>query len=204
MGTQDDCPGAGVPHERSAGRDLVEGRLAPILEALLLVVDEPVSDVLLAQITERPRAEVAAVLTGLAQQYTEQRRGFELRESAHGWRLYTRECYASYVERFVSDGQHTRLTQAALETLAVVAYRQPVSRSRVSGIRGVNCDGVMRTLMTRGLIVECGIEQGTGAHLYQITDLTLEKLGIDSIDELPPIAPLLPEMDTLDDVIDRA
>jgi segregation and condensation protein B len=188
----------------NAGRDLVEARLAPILEALLLVVDEPVSEVLLAQITERPKAEVGSVLTGLAQQYTEQGRGFELRESAHGWRLYTRERYAPYVERFVADGQHTRLTQAALETLAVVAYRQPVSRPAVAGIRGVNCDGVMRTLVTRGLITECGTEQGTGAHLYRTTDLTLEKLGISNIDELPPIAPLLPEMDTLDDVIDRA
>lgn len=185
-------------------RDLVETRLAPILEALLLVVDEPVSDVVLAQITERPRAEVAQALAGLARQYTEQQRGIELRESALGWRLYTRERYAPYVERFVSDAQHTRLTQAALETLAVVAYRQPVSRSKVSGVRGVNCDGVMRTLVARGLVAECGVEQGTGAYLYRTTDLVLEKLGISSIDELPPIGPLLPEMDTLDDVIDRA
>ncbi|MGH3545461.1 MAG: SMC-Scp complex subunit ScpB [Mycobacteriales bacterium] len=181
-----------------------EESLAPILEAILLVVDEPVSDVMLAQITERPTAEVAAVLAGLARQYAEHERGFELRSSAQGWRLYSRERYAPYVERFIADGQHTRLTQAALETLAVVAYRQPVSRSAVSGIRGVNCDGVMRTLVTRGLVAECDIEQGTGAHLYQTTGLTLEKLGISSIDELPPIAPLLPEMDTLDDVIDRA
>ncbi len=185
-------------------RDLVETRLAPILEALLLVVDEPVSDVVLAQITERPRAEVAQALAGLARQYTEQQRGIELRESALGWRLYTRERYAPYVERFVSDAQHTRLTQAALETLAVVAYRQPVSRSKVSGVRGVDCDGVMRTLVARGLVAECGVEQGTGAYLYRTTDLVLEKLGISSIDELPPIGPLLPEMDTLDDVIDRA
>lgn len=178
--------------------------LAPILEALLLVVDEPVDDVTLAQITERPTAEIAATLAELATQYHEDQRGFELRQSAAGWRFYTRERYAPYVERFIADGQHTRLTQAALETLAVVAYRQPVSRSKISGIRGVNCDGVMRTLVTRGLVVDCGVEQGTGAHLYQITGLTLEKLGISSIDELPPIAPLLPEMDTLDDVIDRA
>lgn len=178
--------------------------LGPILEALLLVVDEPVTDVVLAQITERPLAEVAEILSRLAAEYTEQGRGFELRSTTNGWRLYTRQEYAAYVEKFVSDGQNARLTQAALETLAVVAYRQPVSRSKVSGIRGVNCDGVMRTLVSRGLLAECGVEQGTGAHLYATTDMLLEKLGINSLAELPPIAPLLPDMDALDDVVDRA
>lgn len=184
--------------------DIAEMRLASILEALLLVVDEPVTDVVLAQITECPQTHVVEALADLARQYTEQGRGFQLRKTADGWRFYTRLEYAPYVERFISDGQHTRLTQAALETLAVVAYRQPVSRSKVSGIRGVNCDGVMRTLVTRGLVAECGIEPSSGAHLYRTTELVLEKLGIDSLDELPPIAPLLPDMDALDDVIDRA
>ncbi len=105
------------------------------------------------------------------------------------------------MERFVLDGQQARLTQAALETLAVVAYRQPTTRSRISAIRGVNCDGVIRTLASRGLVEECGVEPETGAHLYRTTVLFLEKLGVGSIDELPPIAPLLPEMDSLDDVI---
>ena len=112
---------------------------------------------------------------------------------AGGWRFYTRGAYASYVERFVLDGQQIRLTQAALETLAVVAYKQPVSRSRVAAIRGVNCDGVMKTLVTRGLVEECGTEPETGAHLYRTTRLFLEKLGINSVDDLPPLAPFLPD-----------
>src|SRR6266702_5150619 len=110
------------------------------LEAILLVVDEPVAEVVLAQVIERPRGEVAAALRELAAEYTEQGRGFDLREVAGGWRLYTRAECAPVVERFIRDGQEVRLTQAALETLAVVAYRQPVSRSRVSAVRGVNCD----------------------------------------------------------------
>jgi segregation and condensation protein B len=104
------------------------------------------------------------------------------------------------VERFVLDGQSVRLTQAALETLAVVAYKQPVTRSRISAIRGVNCDGVMRTLVTRGLIEDCGAEPETGAHLYRTTSLFLEKLGLDSVDQLPPLAPFLP--DDVDEIAD--
>src|ERR1700751_5746581 len=128
------------------------------LEAILLVADEPVPVVVLAQVLERPRNEVSAALNDLAEEYKSEGRGFDLREIAGGWRFYTREDCAPLVERFVSDGQEVRLTQAALETLAVVAYRQPVSRSRGSAVRGVNCDAVMRTLTLRGLGGEAGSE----------------------------------------------
>nr|WP_225918718.1 SMC-Scp complex subunit ScpB [Actinocatenispora comari] len=167
--------------------------LRAALEAILIVVDEPVSEVVLAQVLERPTAVVAAAVRELAESYTQQRRGFELRQAAGGWRIYTRDDFAPYVERFVLDGQQVRLTQAALETLAVVAYKQPVSRSRVSAIRGVNCDGVVRTLLTRGLIEECGAEPESGAYLYRTTTLFLERMGINSTDELPDLAPFLPD-----------
>ncbi len=170
------------------------------LEAILLVVDEPVSDVMLAQVLEQPTELVAATLGELAEEYAQTGRGFELRRAAGGWRLYTRPAYAPYVERFVLDGQQVRLTQASLETLAVVAYKQPVTRSRISAIRGVNCDGVIRTLVSRGLIEECGTEPETGAFLYRTTSLFLEKLGMDSVQELPPLAPFLP--DDVDEIAD--
>ena len=175
-----------------------EPTLSAAIEAVLLVVDEPVAEVTLAQVLERPRQEVAAVLRDLATDYTAQGRGFDLREIAGGWRLYTRAECAPVVERFVHDDQHARLTQAALETLAVVAYRQPVSRSRVSAIRGVNCDGVMRTLTTRGLVEEAGIDVETGATLFTTTSYFLERLGMSSLSELPPLAPLLPEVGDVD------
>lgn len=163
------------------------------LEAILLVVDEPVGEIMLAQIIEQPTERISAMLAELAAEYDEQRRGFELRSVAGGWRFYTRTTYAPYVERFVLDGQQVRLTQAALETLAVIAYKQPVTRSRISAIRGVNCDGVVRTLTSRGLIEEMGTEPDSGAHLYRTTTLFLEKLGLNSVDELPPLAPFLPD-----------
>ena len=182
----------------------LSGALPPLktcLEAILMVVDEPVTDVMLAQVIERPKGEVAEALRALAEEYTAQSRGFELREvgigdgagsGATGWRIYSRPQCAPVVERFVRDGQQAKLTQAALETLAVVAYRQPVSRSKVSAIRGVNCDGVMRTLLARGLVEECGTEHETGALLYQTTGYFLERMGLKSLDELPELAPLLP------------
>ena len=163
------------------------------IEAILLVVDEPVPEVSLAQILERPRDEVAATLRELAAEYTAQGRGFELREIAGGWRYYTRDMCAPVVERFVTEGQQTRLTQAALETLSVVAYRQPVSRARVSAIRGVNSDGVIRTLTLRGLIEEAGQDPETQAHLYRTTGYFLERLGLRDLDELPDLAPYLPD-----------
>src|SRR6516225_3570799 len=163
------------------------------LEAILLVADEPVPVVVLAQVLERPRAEVAAELRDLAEEYNNQGRGFDLREIAGGWRFYTREDCAPLVERFVSDGQEVRLAQAALETLAVVAYRQPVSRARVSAVRGVNCDSVMRTLVLRGLVEETVTDAETGAILYRTTAYFLERLGLASLEDLPDLAPFLPE-----------
>jgi len=167
--------------------------LEACLEAILLVVDEPVAEVVLAQVLERPRDEVARALRELAASYDDQRRGYDLRQVAGGWRFYTREECAPVVERFVRDGQEVRLTQAALETLAVVAYRQPVSRSRVSAVRGVNCDAVMRTLTLRGLVEEAGTEHETGAILYRTTGYFLERLGLAGLDELPELAPFLPD-----------
>ncbi len=171
------------------------------LEAILLVADEPVPVVVLAQVLERPRSEVEAELRGLAASYAAEGRGFDLREIAGGWRFYTREDCAPLVERFVSDGQEVRLTQAALETLAVVAYRQPVSRARVSAVRGVNCDGVMRTLVLRGLTQEAGTDKETGAILYRTTGYFLERLGLASLDDLPDLAPFLPE--NIEDIEDE-
>ncbi len=178
--------------------DPQEPGLRAALEAILLVVDEPVAEVVLAQVLERPRGEVAAALRELAAEYTAQGRGFDLREVAGGWRFYTRADCAPVVERFVRDGQEVRLTQAALETLAVVAYRQPVSRSRVSAVRGVNCDGVMRTLVLRGLVGEAGTDPETGAILYRTTEYFLERIGLRELDELPDLAPFLP--DNVEDV----
>ena len=171
------------------------------LEAILLVADEPVPEVLLAQVLERPRGEVAAGLRALAAEYTADGRGFDLREIAGGWRFYTREDCAPLVERFVRDGQEVRLTQAALETLAVIAYRQPVSRARVSAVRGVNCDGVIRTLVLRGLAEDSGTDPETGAILYRTTGYFLERLGMASLDELPDLAPFLPE--NIEDIEDN-
>jgi segregation and condensation protein B len=171
------------------------------LEAILLVADEPVPEVLLAQVLERPRGEIDAALRALAAEYTADGRGFDLREIAGGWRFYTREDCAPLVERFVRDGQEVRLTQAALETLAVIAYRQPVSRARVSAVRGVNCDGVIRTLVLRGLAEDSGTDQETGAILYRTTSYFLERLGMASLDELPDLAPFLPE--NIEDIEDN-
>ncbi|MBL1068880.1 SMC-Scp complex subunit ScpB [Streptomyces sp. 7-21] len=172
--------------------------LKPALEAVLMVVDEPVTEEHLAKVLGHPRRAVARALRELADEYTAQRRGFELRFVAGGWRYYTRPAYAAAVESFVLDGQQARLTQAALETLAVIAYRQPVSRSRVSAVRGVNCDGVIRTLLQRGLIEEAGTEPETGAILYGTTHYFLERMGLRGLDELPELAPFLPEADQVE------
>src|SRR3954462_5696911 len=173
--------------------------LRPALEAVLMVADQPLDEYSLATAVGYPVSEVTDALAGLAAEYDEGGRGFELRNVAGGWRYYTREEFAPVVERFVLEGQQARLTQAALETLAVVAYKQPVSRSRVSAIRGVNVDGVMRTLLTRGLVEEAGTDAETGAHLYRTTSCFLERIGVSSIDELPELAPFLPSVDEYDD-----
>ena len=173
--------------------------LRPALEAVLMVADQPLDDATLATAVGYPVAEVVEALRALVSEYDESGRGFELRNVAGGWRYYTREDFAPVVEAFVLEGQQARLTQAALETLAVVAYKQPVSRSRVSAIRGVNVDGVMRTLLTRGLVEEAGTDHETGAHLYRTSSYFLERIGVTSLDELPELAPFLPGVDDFED-----
>jgi segregation and condensation protein B len=178
--------------------------LAAALEAILLVTDEPVDAPTLAALVRRPSGEVDRELRELAEHYTSTGRGFDLREVAGGWRFYTRADCAEIVERYVRDGQAARLTQAALETLAVVAYRQPVSRARISAVRGVNVDGVIRTLTSRGLVSEAGHDDSSGAILYRTTELFLERLGLRTLEELPPIADYLPDIELLDDFIEQA
>ena len=173
-----------------------------LLEAILMVVDEPVSEIILAQITETPTETVVATLNSLASEYETSGRGFELRQVSGGWRFYSHPDCSAVVEKFVLDGQQNRLTQAALETLAVIAYRQPVSRARVSAIRGVNVEAVMKTLITRGLVEEYGVENETGAILYKTTSYFLERLGLNSLTDLPPLAPHLPDIDGLDEILD--
>ncbi len=168
--------------------------LRPALEAVLMVADQPLDQIALATAVGYPAQEVAEALAALAAEYDVQGRGFELRNVAGGWRFYTREEYAAVVEGFVLEGQQARLTQAALETLAVVAYQQPVSRARVSAVRGVNVDGVMRTLLNRGLVEEAGQDGEHGATLYRTTSYFLERIGIVSLDELPDLAPHLPDL----------
>ena len=184
---------SGPPGEPEGAR-ILESDISPAIESILLVVDTPTASVEIARAVGISIEEAEQHLTDLAQEYNEQGRGFQLRQAAGGWRLYTREEYAEYVEKFVLDGQKTRLTQAATETLAVIAYRQPVTRSRVSAIRGVNVDGVVRTLLVRELIEESGTDEQTGGGQLSTTDLFLEKLGLKSVEDLPPIAPLLPDV----------
>lgn len=177
--------------------------LQPALEAVLMVADQPLDHLTLASAVGYPPGEVATALQELAEEYAGQDRGFDLRHVAGGWRYYTREQYAGVVERFVLDGQQARLTQAALETLAVVAYKQPVSRARVSAVRGVNVDGVIRTLLSRGLVEEAGQDPETTAVLYRTTGYFLERIGVASLADLPDLAPFLPDMADLDDPDDR-
>ena len=184
--------------------DTLPGGALAALEAVLMVVDEPVPAVRLATALALPTERVEVLLAELAAEYRGERggrvRGFELRRVDDGWRIYSGTAYGDVVGRFVVDGQTARLTQAALETLAVVAYRQPVSRGQVSAVRGVNVDGVMRTLTTRGLVAEVGQDAATGAVLYGTTGYFLERMGLSSLDELPPLAPYLPDIETLEGV----
>jgi segregation and condensation protein B len=175
-----------------------DAQLEAALEALLLVVDSPTGEDTLASAIDVSVARVAQALPRMADRYTAQQRGFDLRRVGGGWRFYTRDALAPFVERLLLDGQHAKLTRAALETLAVIAYRQPVTRSRVSAVRGVSVDGVIRTLQARGLIEETGTDRETGGHLFRTTELFLERLGLSSLDDLPPIAPLLPDVDAID------
>ena len=168
------------------------------VEAVLFIVESPVSAGQLAVVLQRPQPEVETALAEIAESYRQPGRGIELRQVAGAWRVYTRPELAAVVEAFLLDGQRARLSPAALETLAVIAYRQPVTRARISAIRGVNVDGVVRTLTTRGLVVEVGSDPDTGGGLYRTTDVFLEKLGLQDLDELPSLAPLLPDIEGLD------
>lgn len=174
--------------------------LEAALEALLLVVDSPIAEDSLAETLQQPVARVTVALRTMAQKFTERASGIDLRRVGEGWRFYTRDTYAPFVEKLLLDGQRSKLTRAALESLAVIAYRQPVTRARVAAVRGVNVDGVIRTLLARGLIEEMGTDPETTGTLYVTTELFLERLGLSSLNDLPPIAPLLPEVDTIDDI----
>lgn len=170
------------------------------LEALLLVIDGPAEEESLADALDQPVKRVRASLEALASHYRERDRGIDLRNVGGGWRFHTRDKFAPFVEKLLLGGQRAKLTRAALESLAVIAYRQPVTRARVAAVRGVNVDGVIRTLLVRGLIEETGTDRDTGGILYRTTELFLERLGLSSLEDLPPIAPLLPEVDAIDDV----
>ena len=174
--------------------------LGRAVEAILMVVDEPVTELTLASVIGVTVDEVEGALELLAASYEE--RGFCLKAINGGWRFYSHPEYSEYVEKFVLDGQQNRLTQAALETLAVIAYRQPISRARVSAIRGVNVEAVMKTLVTRGLVDEFGLEVETGAILYKTTNYFLERLGLNALSDLPALAPHLPDIDCLDEILD--
>ncbi len=171
---------------------LVEARRA--FEAVVLVADDPVEPQLLAQLLEVPVAEVEALGAALAAEYEAEGRGFILVRVAGGYRFQTHPDAAVYVERYVLEGRSARLSQAALETLAIVAYKQPISRAQIASIRGVNVDGVVRTLDHRGLIGEVARDPGPGqAVLYGTTPTFLARLGIDSLEQLPPLAAFVPD-----------
>jgi segregation and condensation protein B len=164
------------------------------------VVDTPVTVEALGAATGQPVYRIAAKLQQMSEELAERDSGIDLRQNGEGWRMYTRARYAPYVEKLLLDGARSKLTRAALETLAVVAYRQPVTRARVSAVRGVNVDAVMRTLLARGLITEAGVDDDTGATTFATTELFLERLGLTSLADLPDIAPLLPDVDTIEDL----
>lgn len=165
------------------------------VEALLMVADQPLAVVTIAQVVGIPLAEAKKEIERLRAEYDGEngsaRRGFELREVGGGWRIYAREEFDELVRSMLHDDSPQRLSQQALETLSVIAYKQPVTRSQVSAVRAVNVDTVMRTLIARGLITEHSTDPETGAIFYQTTPLLLEYLGIESLDQLPAISPLL-------------
>ena len=180
--------------------DQLPGGLRAAVEAVLMVIDEPVTEPLVAAALEVSPTAVRDVLEQLSADYDEQERGFMLRRYAGGWRVYSRTECAPAVERFLRGGAQARLSQAALETLAVIAYRQPISRARVSAVRGVSVDGVVRTLLARGLVAEIPPENPAAAMLFGTTDLFLQRMGVSDLDELPALAPYLPTGDVLDDL----
>lgn len=177
--------------------DALPGGARAALEAVLMIADEPISDLRLASALgltlDRVRNELEALVIDYSGAGDGPVRGFQLREVAGGWRIYSRPEHAPVVEKFVVDGQTARLTQAALETLAIVAYRQPISRGRIANIRGVNVDGVVRTLTARGLLEEDSTDPDTGAVLYRTSNFFLERMGLNSLDDLPALSPYLPD-----------
>ncbi|NDH96835.1 MAG: SMC-Scp complex subunit ScpB, partial [Actinobacteria bacterium] len=173
--------------------------VAPALEAILMVAEEPLPPALLAKLVGAPINEVEEICENLAAEYVADGRGFILARIAGGYRFQTATEQAPYVERFVLDGQSARLSAAALETLAVIAYKQPVSRNQIASIRGVNVDAVMRTLQQRGYVDEVARDPGPGqAVLYGTTPTFLERLGIDSVEDLPPLGEFFPEADVVE------
>lgn len=169
------------------------------VEAVLMVADQPLESAVLAQLVERSPQQVEDLLAGLAASYEEDGRGFELVRVAGGWRFQSHRDLSAYVERFILSGQTARLSAAALETLAIVAYKQPISRAQVSAIRGVNVDGVMRTLQQRGYIDEVARDPGPGqASMFGTTSLFLERLGLDALDELPSLGDFIPGADVVE------
>lgn len=193
---------AADPASASASASADRAELRHVLEALLLVVDAPATESQLASAAGAEIADVTAELRAWQAELDDAGSGMDLRASAEGWRLYTRREYADAVERLVLDGARSKLTRAALETLAVIAYRQPVTRSRIAAVRGVNVDGVVRTLCARGLVVEAGNDPETGGLMYRTTELFLERMGISGLGELPDITPLLPDIDIVDELSD--
>ncbi|MFM7069288.1 MAG: SMC-Scp complex subunit ScpB [Actinomycetes bacterium] len=194
----EESPASDGPDEpTSVGVPSDEARRA--LEAIVMVADQPADSQLLAQLVELPAATVESTLEALAAEYDEQGRGFRLVKVAGGWRFQSHEELAPYVERFVLSGQSARLSAAALETLAIVAYKQPISRAQVAAIRGVNVDGVMRTLQQRGYIDEVGRDSGPGqASLFGTTQEFLIRLGLNRLDELPSLGDFIPGADVVE------
>ena len=182
--------------EQNLQEDTIEGAI----EAILMVTDAPISLVALATALEIPVNQVRDAVLKLRDDYegSDERaaRGFELREVAGGWRIYVRENYDWAVKMFIANENPTKLSQAALETLAVIAYKQPIARGQIASIRGVNVDSVVRTLTSRGLVTELYTDSETGAIHYGTTQLLLEQLGINSLDQLPPISPYLPDINS--------
>lgn len=211
-----EVPGNGEASDAADDAQVREG-----LEAVLMVADRPLTEAELAELLEADAVVISRVLHELAAEYdgkprstyqantgdgdTDQgfsvRRGFQLRRVGGGWRIGARQEHRELVSRFVLEGQTAKLSAAAMETLAIIAYRQPVSRARIASIRGVNADGVVRTLMTRGLIEQVATDEVTGAGLFGTTPVLLERLGVDSLEELPDLSPLLPGVENLDDVL---
>lgn len=176
-----------------AAVELTDEQIGGAIEALLLMAEEPVAAATLAEAVGAPLERITAVLQALVEFYDTTGRGFELRHVGGGWRYWTRAEHADLIGRWVVSGQVSKLSQASLETLAVVAYLQPVSRARISAVRGVSVDGVIRTLLARDLIEEVGQDEQTGAVLFRTTDYFLERMGLQSLSELPAMAPHLPD-----------